>query len=141
MFINSLWHRVVLQSAQAVNSEHSGRQHKLVIPVDVPGKTLVLLIGASHLHSLADGIVLMPEDCHTFGVMSTPGVCTDQLRTEDENAVLPRISDAVCVMAPSNNLTASKTPKQGGITFGQYLATVCSVWPTAQVFAGTLSHT
>ncbi|KAL7370389.1 hypothetical protein ABVT39_027276 [Epinephelus coioides] len=88
---------------------------------------------ASHLRSLAEGIVLMPEDCHTFGVMSTPGACTDLLRTEDENAVLPRVSDAVCVMAPSNNLTASKTPKQGGIAFGQYLATVCSVWPTAQV--------
>ncbi|KAL7388616.1 hypothetical protein ABVT39_017588 [Epinephelus coioides] len=78
---------------------------------------------ASHLHSLADGIVLMPEDCYTFGVMSTPGACADQLRTEDENAVLPWISDAVCVMAPTNNLMASKTPKQGGIAFGQYLAT------------------
>ncbi|KAL7388223.1 hypothetical protein ABVT39_009418 [Epinephelus coioides] len=114
-------------------SEYTGRQHKLVIPVEVPGKMLVLLVGASHLRSLADGIVLMPEDCYTFGVMSTPGACADQLRTEVEHAVLPRISDAVCVMAPSNNLMASKMPKQGGIAFGQYLATVCSVWPTAQV--------
>ncbi|XP_078030374.1 uncharacterized protein LOC117247921 [Epinephelus lanceolatus] len=129
-------HKVHKQSI----SEHTGRQHKLVIPVEVPGKTLVLLVGASHLHSLADGIVLMPEDCYTFGVMSTPGACTGQLRTEVQHAVLPRISDAVCVMAPSNNLMASKTPKQGHIAFGQYMATVCSVWPTAQVFAGTLSH-
>ncbi|KAL7403952.1 hypothetical protein ABVT39_007720 [Epinephelus coioides] len=93
----------------------------------------VLLVGASHLRSLADGIVLMPEDCYTFGIMSTPGACADQLRTEVVHAVLPQISDAVCVMAPSNNLMASKTPRQGGIAFGQYLATVCSVWPTAQV--------
>ncbi|KAL7382329.1 hypothetical protein ABVT39_020571 [Epinephelus coioides] len=110
-------------------------------PKDTAVITLVLLVGASHLLSLAEGIVLMPEDCYTFGVMSTPGACADQLRTKDENAVLPRISDAVCVMAPRNNLTASKMPKQGGIAFGQYLATVCSVWPTAQVFVGTLSHT
>ncbi|KAL7396690.1 hypothetical protein ABVT39_009957 [Epinephelus coioides] len=89
--------------------------------------------GASHLHSLADGIVLTPEDCYIFGVMSTPGAWADQLSTEVEHAVLPRISDAVCVMAPSNNLTASKTSKQEGIAFGQYLATVCSIWPTAQV--------
>ena len=94
---------------------------------------LVLLVGASHLRSIADGIVPMPEDRYTFGVMSTPGACADQLRTEVEHAVLPRIPDAVCVIAPSNNLTASTTPETGGVAFGRYLATVCSVWPTAQV--------
>ncbi len=89
---------------------------------------LVLVIGASHLRSIADGIVPMPEDSYTFGIMSTPGGCADQLRTEVEHAVLPRSPDAVCVMAPGNNLTASHTPEQGGVAFDRYLATVCSVW-------------
>ncbi|KAM7413785.1 hypothetical protein PAMA_020921 [Pampus argenteus] len=63
-------------------SVHTGRQHKLVIPAEVPGKRFVLLVGASHLRSFADGIVAMPKDLYSFGVMSTPGGCADQLRTE-----------------------------------------------------------
>ena len=95
---------------------------------------LVLLVGDSHLRSLADGIVRMPEDLYTFGIMSTPGACADQLRTEVRHSDLGRTPDAVCVIAPGNNLTASHTPEQGGIAFGLYLDTVCSVWPTAEVF-------
>ncbi|KAM7413801.1 hypothetical protein PAMA_018881 [Pampus argenteus] len=116
-------------------SVHTGRQHKLVIPAEVPGKRFVLLVGASHLRSFADGIVAMPKDLYSFGVMSTPGGCADQLRTEVEHAVLPRTPDAVCVLAPSNNLTASINPERAGEPFGRYLASVCSAWPTAQVFA------
>lgn len=115
-------------------SAHTGRQHKLVIPAEVPGKKFVLVVGASHLRSLADGIVPMPEDRYSFGFMSTPGACADQLRTEVEHAALPRTPDAVCLTAPGNNLTASPTPEHGGAAFRRYLATVCSVWPTAQVF-------
>ncbi|KAM7375320.1 hypothetical protein PAMA_014428 [Pampus argenteus] len=116
-------------------SVHTGRQHKLVIPAEAPGKRFVLLVGASHLRSFADGIVAMPKDLYSFGVMSTPGGCADQLRTEVEHAVLPRNTDAVCVLAPSNNLTASINPERAGEAFGRYLASVCSAWPTAQVFA------
>ncbi|KAF3836238.1 hypothetical protein F7725_028796, partial [Dissostichus mawsoni] len=58
----------------------------------------VILVGASHLRSIVDGIVKMPEGRFSFGAMSTAGACATQLRTEAANAVLPRTPDAVCVM-------------------------------------------
>ncbi|XP_034035116.1 uncharacterized protein LOC117518167 [Thalassophryne amazonica] len=76
----------------------------------------------------------MPEDRYSFGFMLTPGACADHLRTEVVHAVLPRTPDAVCLIAPGNNLTASTTPEHGGAAFHRYLVTVCNVWPTAQVF-------
>ncbi|XP_040908614.1 NACHT, LRR and PYD domains-containing protein 14-like, partial [Toxotes jaculatrix] len=45
-------------------------------------ETIVLLVGDSHLRSIADGIVNMPGGFLSFGVMSTPGACADVLRTE-----------------------------------------------------------
>uniref|UniRef100_A0A8C6LU94 TeximYa n=1 Tax=Nothobranchius furzeri TaxID=105023 RepID=A0A8C6LU94_NOTFU len=75
-----------------------------------------LLVGVSHLRSVADGIVPMPVGGLAFGVMSTPGACAD-LRLEVSQAVLPREPDAVCVMAPSNNLTDSRTVEEAGDVF------------------------
>ncbi|CAK6977456.1 uncharacterized protein LOC128377494, partial [Scomber scombrus] len=107
----------------------TGRQHKLVIPDDAPGKKLVLLVGASHLRSFADRHVPMPEGCLSFAVMSTPGACAAQLRTEVLNATVPRTPDLVCLMAPSNNLTASRTVDEGRADFAKLLCTVCTRWP------------
>ncbi|XP_034036663.1 uncharacterized protein LOC117519423 [Thalassophryne amazonica] len=115
-------------------SASSDTSHKLVIPAEVPDKKFVLVVGASHLRSLADGIVPMPEDRYSFDFMSTPGAYADHLRTEVVHAVLPRTPDAVCLIAPGNNLTACTTPEHGGAAFHCYLVTVCNSWPTAQVF-------
>lgn len=76
----------------------------------------------------------MPDGCLSFGVMSTPGACADLLRTEVVQAVLPREPDAICVMAPSNNLTASRTVDEAGDAFEWYLRAVCSRWPKVSSF-------
>ncbi|XP_047247544.1 uncharacterized protein LOC124884006 [Girardinichthys multiradiatus] len=110
-------------------SEVTLHRHKLVIPAGSTGEKFILLIGASHLRSIADGIVPMPGNRIAFGVMSTPGACADDLHREVLHAVVPREPDAVCVMAPSNNLMASKTPEQAGQAFERYLLAVFSRWP------------
>lgn len=70
----------------------------------------------------------MPEGCLSFGIMSTRGACADQLQTQVVHAVLPRIPNAVCVLAPSNYLTASRTVEETGASFFQHLAIICSRW-------------
>ncbi|KAM4719039.1 LOW QUALITY PROTEIN: uncharacterized protein FYW61_016593 [Anableps anableps] len=45
------------------------------------------------------------------------------------HAVLPRESDAVCVMAPSNNLMVSINHEEVGQEFERYLLTICRHWP------------
>nr|XP_054589933.1 uncharacterized protein LOC129154114 isoform X1 [Nothobranchius furzeri]XP_054589934.1 uncharacterized protein LOC129154114 isoform X1 [Nothobranchius furzeri]XP_054589935.1 uncharacterized protein LOC129154114 isoform X1 [Nothobranchius furzeri] len=118
-------HRVRRWPTSAV----SNKSHKLVLPGGIPDKKFVLLVGDSHLRSVADGIVPMPVGGLTFGVMSTPGACADLLRLEVSQAVLPREPDAVCVMAPSNNLTASRTVEEAGDAFERYLLAILSRWP------------
>uniref|UniRef100_A0A3P9Q1V4 Uncharacterized protein n=1 Tax=Poecilia reticulata TaxID=8081 RepID=A0A3P9Q1V4_POERE len=105
------------------SSSFTNHCHKLVIPEEICLHIFVLLIGASHLRSFADGIKIS-DGCIDFGVMCTPGASVADLRIEAYHAVVPRQPDAVCVTAPSNNLTASLNPDDTGEEFEKYLLTV-----------------
>ena len=94
---------------------------------------LVLFVGASHLRPIVDGFVPMEADGYTFGFLSVPGACADLLRKEVNHVVhtCPHIPDAVCVLAPSNNL--NQTPDRAAAAFDRYLRAVMEAWRTAEV--------
>ncbi|XP_051269404.1 uncharacterized protein LOC127370939 [Dicentrarchus labrax] len=103
----------------------SGKQHKLVVPAHSPEKKFVLLVGDSHLRPFADGTVGLSKGNLSFGIMSTPGASACHLRAELIHAVLPRTPDAVCILAPGNNLTTSSTHEVAGEEFRELLLSAC----------------
>ncbi|KAK0131721.1 hypothetical protein N1851_033498 [Merluccius polli] len=117
-------------------SPFTGRSHKLVIRPESPDKKFVLIVGDSHLRAIVDGVVQMLEEPFSFGVMSTPGAAASVLRTEVLNAVLPRVPDAVCLLAPSNNLTASRTIDKASVDYVNLLRTIRSRWPNFVLIVG-----
>uniref|UniRef100_A0AAY4BQL6 SGNH hydrolase-type esterase domain-containing protein n=1 Tax=Denticeps clupeoides TaxID=299321 RepID=A0AAY4BQL6_9TELE len=95
-------------------SRVTGRRHRLVIPAGMPEEKFALLVGDSHLRAIVDGFVAMPEGGLSFGVMATPGATADV--------------EVVCVLAPSNNLSARKSVGESGVDFRRLLITLCGLW-------------
>ncbi|KAK0134784.1 hypothetical protein N1851_029588 [Merluccius polli] len=106
----------------------SGKTHKLVVPAHSVDKKFVLVVGDSHLRTVADGNVMMPKGNLSFGIMTIPGASACDLRTELLHATLPRTPDAVCILAPSNNLTTSSTPAVAGEEFRKLLISARERW-------------
>ena len=66
----------------------------------------VLIVGESHLRPFVDGFVPLRWSQMSFGFLAVCGATARDLRTELRQAQLDRQPDAVCVMAPSNDLVA-----------------------------------
>lgn len=98
----------------------------------------MLVVGCSHLRSLADGIVPMPDGGVSFAFWSMPGACAAEIRAElgdkEKLAKITRTPDLVCLLAPGNNLTASRTVDEAKADFARLLATACRIWPKVGIF-------
>lgn len=88
----------------------------------------VMVFGASHLRSVVDGVVEMPRGCLSFGISSTPGASAHTLRQEIQAVHLPRTPDLVCLIAPGNNLTWSRTVEEAGKEFGSLIRSALHRW-------------
>lgn len=94
----------------------------------------VLLVGDSHLRAIADGFVSMPSGGVSFGVLSVPGAKAAEICTEVQCLSLPRTPEAVCILAPSNNLTPSRSLLQSAADFRALLSSACGAWPNVSYF-------
>ncbi|XP_074519778.1 uncharacterized protein LOC141785537 [Halichoeres trimaculatus] len=109
------------------------KSHKLVIPPESSDKEFVLLVGDSHLRAIVDGFVEMPKGLFSFGIMSTPGAAAHEERIELIHAEVPRTPAAVVLVAPSNNLTHSKTIESASADFAMLLSAAMERWSNVAV--------
>uniref|UniRef100_A0A3B5R765 Uncharacterized LOC106700378 n=1 Tax=Xiphophorus maculatus TaxID=8083 RepID=A0A3B5R765_XIPMA len=117
-------HRVETWPASRVTR----RSCKLVLPTaGALEKKFALLVGDSHLRAIVDGYSTMPKGDFSLGVLASPGASAEELRLEVLDAVLPRPPEVICLLAPSNNLTASRTFVEAGVAFDALLSTVCNL--------------
>ena len=94
----------------------------------------VLIVGDSHLRAIVDGLIEMPSGRFSFGFLACPGADACQLRTEVLEVTLPRIPEAVCLLAPSNNITMSRTIDQAAVDYTKLLIAIRSRWPNVSFF-------
>lgn len=99
-----------------------------------------LLVGDSHLRAIVDGYSTMPKGDCSLGVLASPGASAEELRLEVLDAVLPRPPEVICLLAPSNNLTASRTFVEAGAAFDALLSTVCNLSANVSITSTAFIH-
>nr|XP_054593339.1 uncharacterized protein LOC129160189 [Nothobranchius furzeri] len=121
-------------------SPNTGKSLKVVIPPESSDKKFVFVIGDSHLRAIVDGYVKVPEGKLSFGYLSVPGGTAANLTTEVRQLVLRRVPDAVCLLAPSNNLDSPISEAEKD--FKCLLNTISTLCPNVFVldFPPRLSH-
>uniref|UniRef100_A0A8C6M0Y9 Uncharacterized protein n=1 Tax=Nothobranchius furzeri TaxID=105023 RepID=A0A8C6M0Y9_NOTFU len=121
-------------------SPNTGKSLKVIIPPESSDKKFVFVIGDSHLRAIVDGYVKVPEGKLSFGYLSVPGGTAANLTTEVRQLVLPRVPDAVCLLAPSNNLDSPISEAEKD--FKRLLNTISTLCPKVFVldFPPRLSH-
>lgn len=91
-------------------------------------KQFALVIGESHLRSIVDGYVTMPNSDLSFGLMSFPGAKAADVELEVRHAVVPHVPDIVCILATSNNLNGCQSVSEAGQDFRRLLDTALRRW-------------
>ncbi|KAK1150691.1 hypothetical protein AOXY_G33756 [Acipenser oxyrinchus oxyrinchus] len=117
-------HKTNMWPRSAVTSHY----HKTAFP-DNAGRNskFVLVFGDSHVRSLVDGYVQMPEGDLLFGYSSTPGACAAALRKEVLNETLPEEPDLLCLIAPGDNLLKTSI-QQAGKEFASLIPSAQDRW-------------
>ncbi|XP_043966434.1 uncharacterized protein LOC122827491 [Gambusia affinis] len=130
-------HRVETWPASRVTR----RSCKLVLPTaEALEKKFALLVGDSHLRAIVDGYSTMPKGDFSLGMLASPGASAEELRLEVLDAVLPRPPEVICLLAPSNNLTASRTFVEAGAAFDALLRTVCNLSANVSIISTAFIH-
>ena len=87
------------------------------------------MVGDSHLRSFVDCVLDMPPGRLVFAFCATPSGDADDIRKEICHAELECSPDVVCLLAPSNNLTSSRTIEAATKAFERLLQAAVSKWP------------
>lgn len=86
---------------------------------------IAFVVGDSHWRGVVDQDVAIPQVPFSFSFLSVPGGGAADLRTELSHLDFAWTPDVVCVCAPGNDLTGSRTISDASVDFEALLTTAC----------------